>query len=75
MVLADDLAYLMDGKKVFCVDRAEHAKASQEKQKWFLRAREDRGDTGQIEGSRREYGEICQGLEFSGSTKVNSMTL
>ena len=44
MVLADDLAYLMDGEKVFCVNRAEHAQASQEKQKWFLRARADRRD-------------------------------
>lgn len=44
MVLADDLAYLMDGEKVFCVDREEHARASQEKQKWFLRARSDRRD-------------------------------
>ena len=33
-------AYLMDGEKIFCVNRAEHAKASQEKQKWFLKARE-----------------------------------
>ena len=40
MVLAGDLAYLLDGEKIFCVNRAEHAKASQEKQKWFLKARE-----------------------------------
>lgn len=48
MVLADDLAYLMDGEKIFCVDRAEHARASQEKQKWFLRARADRRDPSKL---------------------------
>tara|TARA_R110002049_G_scaffold50370_3_gene143028 strand:- start:48629 stop:52447 length:3819 start_codon:yes stop_codon:yes gene_type:complete len=42
MVLAGELAYLMDGEKIYCVNRAEHAKASQEKQKWFLKAREFR---------------------------------
>jgi outer membrane protein assembly factor BamB len=40
MVLMDDRAYLLDGSKVFCVDRDDHARASQEKQEWFLRARE-----------------------------------
>ena len=44
MVLAADKAFLMDGEKIFCVDRAEHAAASQQKQKWFLRARTDRRD-------------------------------
>ncbi|WP_182865422.1 outer membrane protein assembly factor BamB family protein [Stieleria mannarensis] len=40
MVLAGELAYLMDGEKIFCVNRSEHARASQEKQKWFLKLRE-----------------------------------
>ncbi|MFN3193030.1 MAG: PQQ-binding-like beta-propeller repeat protein [Aureliella sp.] len=44
MVLTEDVAYLVDGEKIFCVDRAEHARASQEKQKWFLRARDARRD-------------------------------
>ena len=39
MVLSGEYAYLLDGGKVFCVDRAEHARASQEKQEWLLRAR------------------------------------
>jgi outer membrane protein assembly factor BamB len=39
MVLADDKAYLLDGSKVFCVDRKEHAQASKLKQEWFLRSR------------------------------------
>lgn len=39
MVLAEDKAYLLDGSKVFCVDRKEHAQASKLKQEWFLRAR------------------------------------
>ncbi|MCA9139993.1 MAG: PQQ-binding-like beta-propeller repeat protein, partial [Planctomycetales bacterium] len=48
MVLAGELAYLMDGEKVFAVNRAQHAKASQEKQKWFLKARDARGDAKKI---------------------------
>ena len=44
MVLTGDYAYLVDGEKIFCVNRAEHARASQEKQEWFLRARDTRGD-------------------------------
>lgn len=39
MVLAEDKAYLLDGEKVFAVDREEHAQASKLKQEWFLRAR------------------------------------
>lgn len=39
MVLADDKAYLLDGEKVFCVDRKEHAQASKLKQEWFLKSR------------------------------------
>jgi outer membrane protein assembly factor BamB len=39
MVLADDRAYLLDGEKVFCVDRKEHAQASKLKQEWFLKSR------------------------------------
>lgn len=42
MVLTEDVAFLVDGEKVFCVDRKEHARASQEKQQWFLKAREVR---------------------------------
>ena len=44
MVLSNDVAFLVDGEKVFCVDRVEHARASREKQKWFLKARNDRSD-------------------------------
>jgi len=59
MVLADDLAYLMDGEKVFCVDRAEHARASQEKQKWFLRARSDRRDPKKLANARQKMKEYA----------------
>ena len=44
MVLTGELAYLMDGERIFGVNRAEHATASQEKQKWFLKARGLSGD-------------------------------
>jgi outer membrane protein assembly factor BamB len=37
MVLRDEFAYLVDGERLFCVDRAAHVRASQEKQRWFLR--------------------------------------
>ncbi|MCA9050494.1 MAG: PQQ-binding-like beta-propeller repeat protein, partial [Planctomycetaceae bacterium] len=48
MVLTGKYAYLMDGTKIFCVNRSEHAQASREKQKWFLRVREDRGDAAKV---------------------------
>ncbi|MDA1231657.1 MAG: PQQ-binding-like beta-propeller repeat protein, partial [Planctomycetota bacterium] len=44
MVLTGEFAYLMDGEKIFAVDRAEHARASQEKQQWFLKARASGND-------------------------------
>ncbi len=58
MVLMDDYAYLLDGTKVFCVDRDEHARASQEKQEWFLRAREARNEPEKLaeaEAKMEEY--------------------
>jgi outer membrane protein assembly factor BamB len=48
MVLVDDYAYLLDGTKVFCVNREEHARASQEKQQWFLRARAVQKETDKL---------------------------
>ncbi|NND96665.1 MAG: PQQ-binding-like beta-propeller repeat protein [Pirellulaceae bacterium] len=60
MVLAGDLAYLMDGEKIFCVNRAEHAKASQEKQKWFLKVRESRGDAKKIAHAKQQMKEAMK---------------
>lgn len=57
MVLAGELAYLMDGEKIFAVNRAEHAKASQEKQKWFLKARDARGDAKKIAEAKQKMQE------------------
>ena len=54
MVLADKLAYLLDGERIFAVDRAEHAKASQEKQKWFLKARQSRSDAKKVAEAKRK---------------------
>ncbi len=48
MVLSGKFAYLLDGEKIFCVDRQEHARASQEKQKWFLKTRDDRSDPAKL---------------------------
>jgi len=55
MVIADEFAYLVDGEKVFCVDRAEHVRASREKQKWFLqlgRIAQDRTVTADVRNAR-----------------------
>lgn len=57
MVLAGELAYLMDGERIFAVNRAQHAQASQEKQKWFLKAREARGNPEQLAEARRKMEE------------------
>lgn len=57
MVLADDVAFLMDGEKIFCVDRAEHAQASREKQKWFLKARTDRRDPKKYATAKKKMSE------------------
>lgn len=57
MVLAGDRAYLMDGEKIFCVNREEHAKASQEKQKWFLKAREFRSDPQKVAEAKQKMQE------------------
>lgn len=59
MVLADKLAYLLDGEKVFCVDRAEHAKASQQKQAWFLRARQVRKDSEKLAEAEKKMEEYA----------------
>ena len=60
MVLAGELAYLMDGEKIFAVNRAEHAKASQEKQKWFLKARELRKDPKLVAEAKAKMKEYMQ---------------
>ncbi len=59
MVLAGELAYLMDGEKIYCVNRAEHAKASQEKQKWFLKAREFSSDPKKLAEAKRKMKEYA----------------
>ncbi len=60
MVLAGDLAYLMDGEKIFCVNRAEHAKASQEKQKWFLETSKRPSTPEQIAEAKRMMKEVMK---------------
>jgi outer membrane protein assembly factor BamB len=61
MVLADELAYVLTGEKILCVNREAHATASQEKQKWFLKAREFRSDPKKVAEAKqkmKEYAEI-----------------
>jgi outer membrane protein assembly factor BamB len=59
MVLAGELAYLMDGEKIYCVNRAEHAQASQEKQKWFLKVREFRSDPKKVAQAKQKMKEYA----------------
>jgi outer membrane protein assembly factor BamB len=59
MVLSNELAYIMTGEKIICVNRAEHAKASQEKQKWFLKAREARGNPAKIAEAKQKMEEYA----------------
>ncbi|MEE2938538.1 MAG: PQQ-binding-like beta-propeller repeat protein, partial [Planctomycetota bacterium] len=60
MVLADDMAYLVDGERIFSVNRAEHARASQEKQKWFIKQRDARRDPAKLAEARRKIEEFTQ---------------
>ena len=57
MVLAGELAYLLDGEKIFCVNRADHARASQEKQKWFLKARQFRSKPKELAEAKKKMEE------------------
>lgn len=69
MVLTGEYAYLTDGEKVFCVNRAEHARASQEKQQWFLRARDTKGDKEKLAEANKkikEYAGVGIIWEFPG---------
>jgi outer membrane protein assembly factor BamB len=59
MVLADDLAYIMTGEKIICVNRSEHSAASQEKQKWFLKARNFRSDPEKLAEARKKMDEYA----------------
>ena len=54
MTLGDEFAYVATGDKIICVNRAKHATASQEKQKWFLRAREVRRDPVKLAEAHRQ---------------------
>ena len=61
MVLSGEQAFLLDGEKIFCVNREEHAKASQEKQKWFLAARGARGKPEKLAEAKQkmlEYSDV-----------------
>ena len=60
MVLADEFGYLMDGEKIFCVDRSKHAKASQEKQKWFLKARDYRREPEKLAEAKQKMREFME---------------
>jgi outer membrane protein assembly factor BamB len=59
MALAGDRAFLLDGTKVFCVDRAEHARASRTKQEWFIRSVEARSDPAKLAEAREKIAEYA----------------
>lgn len=60
MVLAGDQAFILTGEKVLCVDRAEHSQASQEKQKWFLKARELRREPAKLAEAKQKMKEFAE---------------
>ncbi len=74
MVLAGELAYLMDGEKIYCVNRAEHAKASQEKQKWFLKARGFAGDPKKLAEAKRKMEKYATDRHYLGVLQATLMT-
>lgn len=59
MVLAGDLGYIMTGEKIICVNRDEHATASQEKQKWFIKARESKRPD-KVSRSKTKNERVCR---------------
>lgn len=76
MVLADDLAYLLDGERVFCVNRNEHAQASQEKQKWFLFARNNRSDSKKVAEAKQNMEKFAQvGIEWQFLTDFDDVLI
>lgn len=60
MVLAGPFAYILTGEKIICVNRAAHAAASQEKQKWFLKARTFRSDPKKLAEARKKMDEYAE---------------
>ena len=60
MALAGDQAFILTGEKVVCVNRAEHSKASQEKQKWFLKAREVRREPAKLAEAKQKMKEFAE---------------
>ena len=60
MALADDQAFILTGEKLICVDRAKHSKASQEKQKWFLKARSARSDPAKLAEAKQKMQEFAE---------------
>lgn len=76
MVLADDMAYLVDGERVFSVNRAEHAQASQEKQKWFLKQRDARRDPEKLAEARRKIEEFTQvGIQWQYKSDLDDVLI
>ena len=60
MVIAEDEAYLLDGLRIFAVRRAEHARASQERQKWFLIAQQSRNNAELAERAKKNMEELAR---------------
>ncbi|MGI9442984.1 MAG: PQQ-binding-like beta-propeller repeat protein [Rubripirellula sp.] len=60
MALANDQAFILTGEKLICVDHAKHSKASQEKQKWFLKARSARSEPAKLAEAKQKMLEFAQ---------------
>lgn len=66
MTLSGEHAYIATGTQVISVDRDIHSDASQEKQKWFLKAREVRAIPEKVAEAREEMKKMAQvGVEWA----------
>ena len=60
MVMAGDQAFILTGEKIVCVNRAEHSKASQQKQQWFLKARALRREPAKLAEAKQKMKEFAE---------------
>ena len=66
MALSEEHAFIATGRKIISVDRDVHTDASQEKQKWFLKARKDRRVPDKLATAKAEMKKFAEvGIEWS----------
>ena len=76
MVIAEDEAFLLDGLRLFAVRRAEHAQASQERQKWFLIAQQSRSNPELAGRAKKKMEELARtGVIWEYSTSHDGVVI